>query len=108
LQGVSLDGRRVSEHLVFYHFPSIDLLYYADLAQPELRDLYELVGTLNMWVPISTPINQSMVYNLECFVLVSTFISPSHDRYRRRKRHGTRGGVDAIYLAFDYICLRDF
>jgi hypothetical protein len=76
LQGVSLEGRRVSEHLVFYHFPSIDLLYYADLAQPELRDLYELVGTLNMWVPISTPINQSMVYNLECFVLLYLFSSP--------------------------------
>ena len=26
---------------------------YADLAQPELRALYELVGTLNVWVPIN-------------------------------------------------------
>jgi hypothetical protein len=26
-----------------------------------------------------------------------------------RKRHeGHKGGVDGIYLAFDYICLRDF
>jgi hypothetical protein len=41
-----------------HHFTSVK--YYADLAQPELRDLYELVGTLNIWVSINTPINQSI------------------------------------------------
>ncbi len=31
---------------------------YTDLAQPELKDLHELVGTLNVWVSINTPINR--------------------------------------------------
>jgi hypothetical protein len=41
--------------------PHLDqhLLQYADLAQPERRTSCELVGTLNVWVPINTPINQS-------------------------------------------------
>ena len=37
---------------------SIHLLQYTDLAQPEMRTLCELVGTLNVWVSINTPINQ--------------------------------------------------
>ena len=34
-------------------------MQYADLAQSEMRPLYDLVGTLNVWMPINTPINQS-------------------------------------------------
>ena len=34
----------------------MNFCWYADLAQPVLRALYELVGTLNVWVPINTPI----------------------------------------------------
>ena len=36
------------------------LLQYADLAQSEMGVLCELVGTQNVWVPINTPINQSL------------------------------------------------
>ncbi len=42
-------------------------LQYADLAQPEIRASCELVGTLNVWVPINTPINQSTKMRLRFF-----------------------------------------
>ncbi len=36
------------------------LLQYVDLPQTEMKDLCEIVGTINVWVPINTPINQMM------------------------------------------------
>ena len=43
-------GGRLREQIQHFFLlsPSIHLLQYADLAQPERRTLYELVGTLNV------------------------------------------------------------
>ncbi len=62
-------GRRLREqiqHFFFFISFPIYLLQCADLAQPEMRALCELVGTLNVWVPINTPINQSPTLCMHC------------------------------------------
>ena len=57
-------GRRLREHIqhffFLYLFSNLSAMY-ADLVQPEMRVLCELVGTLNVWMPINTPINQSTI-----------------------------------------------
>ena len=54
-------------------------------------------------------IHHDMSPSLEAYVHTSLPRPCPHDRYSwRRKRHEPRGGADGIYLAFDYMCLRDF
>ncbi len=59
-QGVSrktFKGTNTTFLFFFISFP-IYLLQYADLAHPEMRVLCQIVGTLNVWVSINTPINR--------------------------------------------------
>jgi hypothetical protein len=77
---------------------SIYLMQYADLSHPEMRDLCELVGTLNVWVTINTPIDQSHRYFRTVYTHTNTHIE--HAQYETGREKKRR-------MSLPYVCIHD-